>query len=400
MPAEAMEGVWEALATEASPTALLQATVDPVLSLWARQLAFRQLVERFTSITGADILRFAALAPNARVCSHWFRLWVKDDAGIDALAIFLRAEAPTDDEEGVAVIKMVRDTLADLGMDSLPVLHAACVRACASGGDTNNISNWMRRIAPDADRGLLQDAIAGVATLGRLRDGQSDAFTRLGLGRRQVQAGLARWLAEEAAGEDAPTTRVDWGTAQVDGDWAIRARTTAAHLRASLQYDDLADAVVALIAARVADSARIDALSATVESVENARRVLGQAAAEATRSDRAELLRSVRAEREEERVAERVKIARMVSETITAVERVNESTADGPFVALVERVRELAGDLGLVPLGSVGERVLIDPAKQDTRGREGEEGEIRRVGIADATGAVLVRSGVTTLRRS
>jgi hypothetical protein len=297
------------------------------------------------------------------------------------------------------VVKSVRDALAELGADALPAVLEACASACRVGA-VRNVGAWLTRIDPDERGALLTNAVEGLATLRRLRDGQSDEFTLLGMPRRQVQEGLARWLRESGRPGDGEAPAVDWSAPSHDEEWERSARRVAAHLRECLDYDALGDAVIRLVDGARKNQARIEELLRSVESPENARRVLAHEAADATRGDRADLLRSARSEAAEERDTERMHVARIVSETITAIQRTAATTQAEGLIELSARVAELASDLGLMVTGAVGEHVRIDPAQHETRGREGEDGEIRRVGIVDVLGRTLVRPGVAAVRRT
>jgi hypothetical protein len=397
---DAIETMLEALASADGATALVSAAVDPVLSLSMRGVAFSLLPVREGWSAEAEILKLASKSPNSRVASHWFRLWSDRAERVHALAILLRSTPPSADDEGTAVVKTVRDVLTDLGIEALPTVLEACGKACEVRGGARHVAAWLSRIDPDEERALLAGAVEGLATLRRLRDGQASEFTLLGLPRRRVQEGLARWLKEGEKQREERPTKFSWSAARSDAEWERDARRALAYLRESLDYDSLADAAVLLVESLRARQTRIDELRTALDSPENARRVLGEEAAETTRGDRAELLRSARNEVSAEREAERVQLARIVSETITAIQRTAVSTPSGGLAELTARVVELASDLGLAVTGEVGERVRIDPARHDTRGREGEEGEIRRVGIVDASGRVLVRPGVAVARRS
>jgi hypothetical protein len=396
---DAVEALLEGLAEGGGTAELLDASVDPVLSLSMRGVAFSLLPVRAGWSGEAEIAKRASRSPNSRVASHWFRLWSGRAEGIVALSILLRSPPPNGDDDGTAVVKSVRDALAELGADALPAVLEACASACRVGA-VRNVGAWLTRIDPDERGALLTNAVEGLATLRRLRDGQSDEFTLLGMPRRQVQEGLARWLRESGRPGDGEAPAVDWSAPSHDEEWERSARRVAAHLRECLDYDALGDAVIRLVDGARKNQARIEELLRSVESPENARRVLAHEAADATRGDRADLLRSARSEAAEERDTERMHVARIVSETITAIQRTAATTQAEGLIELSARVAELASDLGLMVTGAVGEHVRIDPAQHETRGREGEDGEIRRVGIVDVLGRTLVRPGVAAVRRT
>ena len=126
----------------------------------------------------------------------------------------------------------------------------------------------------------------------------------------------------------------------------------------------------------------------------NAERVLGRVVAEGTRSARQELRDSALAEVEGARQREREKIARMVGESVTAVERILEAGGPPTLSNLSRRLRELATDLGLRVVGLVGDVVVVDPATQETSAQAGSRGEIRRVGVVDLDGRLVMRPAV------
>ena len=359
-----------------------------VLSPTVRAAALKRWRAHTGEVAIATLIAGPPRVDDTLVAVELFRLAESADDLVATLANVLRL-SPPDDDEGKDATRRLLERGKSLGERLLPITIAAARRALSSGGAARTVEPWLRHLSDGMRPSLLEvcGALATMEVLGQT----STELAALAADRVTVENGLTRWVQAELPDDiqddpDIVSLVASAGAGKVLGHCEARVR--------SRDHRKLGEWVVALSAEVERLHREVAHLSSLVDDKVNAERVLGRVAAEATRSARQELRDSALAEVEGARQREREKIARMVGESVTAVERILEAGGPPTLSNLSRRLRELATDLGLRVVGLVGEVVIVDPATQETSAQAGSRGEIRRVGVVDLDGRLVMRPAV------
>jgi len=359
-----------------------------VLSPTVREAA----VKRWRSATGevalGPIVAGSPRVDDVLVAVEFTRLAETDEDLVATLANVFCLPAPDDDEGKEASRRLVERGKA-LGAKLLPIAVAAARQALSSRGSVRTVEPWLRRLSADA-RPSLQEVCRALATM-EVLERPSTELAGLAAHRVTVENGITRWLQAELhdrIGDDLDIVSLvaSAGSAKV-ADYTEARVQSRDHRALGVWVDSLAAEVERL-------NREVAKLTVQVDDEANARRVLGRVAAELTRSERKDLRESAMAEVDGIRRKEREKVARLISESVTAVERILEAGGPAMLSSLSRRLRELATDLGVTVVGQVGEVVVVDPTTQDSTAQAGSRGEIRRVGVVDQDGSMVVKPAV------
>ncbi len=323
-----------------------------------------------------------------------FRLAPTHDERVAALANVFSTLAP-DDDVGKEAKRRLAQQCRTLGLDLLATTLAAVRLALSSRGTARTVEPWLHRLGSERHPSL-HEVCKALATVEVLESYTTD-LAALAAPRTSVENGLTRWIRNDDFPDDIKQDVDVVAVARATNGVARLARHSEARVnsRDHLTLGRWVDALAVEIERLVLE---VERLSALADDQANAERVLGRVAAELTRSERQDLRDSAVAELESIRRKEREKVARLISESVTAVERLSEAGGPAALSSLSRRLRELCSDLELEVRGQVGDVVVVDPSVQETTAQVGSPGEVRRVGVVDRMGALLVRPAVVAVR--
>ncbi|MCB9694314.1 MAG: hypothetical protein H6736_21095 [Alphaproteobacteria bacterium] len=354
------------------------------LALWRSATEGGDLAVLFAGLPRVD---------DVLVAVDLFRFANGYDERVAALANVFSIPAP-DDDVGKEATRRLAQHCRSLGVDLLATTVAAVRLALSSRGSVRTVEQWLHRL-DSGIRPSLQEVCKALATLEVLERFTTE-LAALAAPRVSVENGLTRWIRADLPDdlrEDVDVAAV----ARAENGVAMLARHSDARVH-SRDYRTLGRWVDALAVEVERLDRDVERLTALVDDRANAERVLGRVAAELTRGERQDLRDSAIAEVESIRQKEREKVARLISESVTAVERLAGAGGPQALSSLSRRLRELCADLDLEVRGQVGDVVVVDPSVQETTAQTGSHGEVRRVGVVDRNGNLLVRPAVVPVR--
>lgn len=394
---DALALVLPALTEKLDETGRRRLVAEPALSPALREQALALWLE----VTGTEsimpIIRAAGKHGVARVGIDLVRLSRTSGEAAEALAVVFRSAPPGEKGQGVVATKALRAALDQMGVSLVSACVSGATIAIHDTKQRHHLMGWLARLSPADDPGLLGRLVVGIATMTRLSEG-STKLDPLSMPRPAVRSGLVSWLDEEL-GEESARVDFELGVGNFDKTWERRVLRGAATLQERCDFSGLGDALIKVAPLLVVQQTRMGELAEQTEDPENARRVLRAEAATQVRGDREELVESARAQIEQERLGERRKVAQLVCDSVTAIERAFEAEESGILSELGVYIRGCANDLQLTIVGSIGDEVVIDPSLHDATGSGGDVGEVRRVGIAEQDGILVIKPRVVPSRR-